>query len=150
MTRWLTSIVVFCAIFITLHAKAQTPERIVTANVITSKSDPRLRIVLPRQATYLGADRWLLYDVADCEVHIFVEADEHKVVQRMYWVQFEAYLPGRPELKHTYSDPVRGVQGMDFFVRARFGPTNEPPKSGSDSEHVQQIIQARGYTCPLA
>jgi hypothetical protein len=38
----------------------------------------------------------MLYGIADCELHAFVQADEQKNVQEFYWVQFEAYIqPGR-------------------------------------------------------
>jgi len=60
---------------------------------------------VPNSAQYVGADRWVLYGMADCELHAFVDADPQKNVQRLYWVQFEGYLPTRPELKHNYDSP---------------------------------------------
>ena len=42
---------------------------------------------------YVGADRWVLYGIADCELHAFVEADQRKNVQSLYWVQFEDLTP---------------------------------------------------------
>jgi hypothetical protein len=69
---------------------------------VTSERDPKVRIQLPKSAQYVGADRWVLYGIADCELHAFVDADRQKNVQRLYWVQFEGYLPTKPELKHKY------------------------------------------------
>jgi hypothetical protein len=148
--KWLAMIFVSFAISTAiLSAQVQKPERTVKANLITSESNPRLQIELPKQVTYLGGDRWVLYDVADCEVHIFVEADAHKVVRRMYWVQFESYLPSKPGLKYDYaSNPRQRIDGMDFYVKARFGPTDDMVKVGSDAEHVRQLIRAGGYTMP--
>jgi hypothetical protein len=37
---------------------------------------------------------------------------------------------------------------MDFYVKARFGPTDDVLKVGSDAEHVRQLIRAGGYTTP--
>jgi len=68
-------------------------------------ADPAVRIHLPRSAQYVGADRGVLYGSADCEPHAFVDADEQNNVQRLYWVQFEGYVPSRPELKHTHDSP---------------------------------------------
>jgi len=150
MKRWLALMSFVCGLPLSA-AGAQSPEsqRTVTANVIVSASSPRLRIELPKQARYLGADRWLLYDIADCEAHVFVEADAHKVVRRLYWVQFEGYVPGRPDLKYDYgSDPVRRIHGIDFHVRTRSGPTDEPARAGSDTEHVRQLMHAAGYAMP--
>jgi hypothetical protein len=90
----------------------------VTANVLSSASNPRVRIYLPKPAHYLGAERWVLYDMADCELHGFVESDHHHHhVRKLYWIQFEGYLPSRPELKHTY-DSAKGASpgGMGFCV----------------------------------
>src|SRR5712691_2482963 len=125
------------------------PEREVEGNVITSERDPHVRIHLPNSAQYVGADRWVLYGMADCELHAFVEADEQKNVQRLYWVQFEGYLPTRPELRHTY-DSVRhtNIGGMDFYVDTWVTPSDARDEPGSDSGHIKALIRARGYKIP--
>jgi hypothetical protein len=87
-----------------LNAQTPKPDRTVQDHTIVSAHDPRVTITLPKQAQSVGADRWILYDIADCELHIFVEADA-KVLQRLYWIQFEAYVPSRPELKRNCTDP---------------------------------------------
>jgi hypothetical protein len=108
------AIVLFCAF---LPAQTAGPERKVESNVITSERDPAVRIRVPNSAQYVGADRWVLYGMADCELHAFVYADAQKSVQRLYWVQFEGYLPTRPELKYTYDSPRHAnIGGMDFYV----------------------------------
>ena len=75
------------------------PEPKVEGNVITSEREPKIRIQLPKSVQYVGADRWVLYGMADCELHAFVEADGQKNVKRLYWIQFEGYLPTKPGLK---------------------------------------------------
>jgi len=125
------------------------PERQVQANVLTSERDPKIRIKLPPSVQYVGADRWALFAVADCELHVFVEATAQKRVQRLYWVQFEAYLPSHPELHHTYPfAKTETLSGLLFDVRARFGASSETPKPGSDLEHVQALLRAKGYQLP--
>jgi hypothetical protein len=47
----------------------------VEGNVIISERDPAVRVHLPKSAEYVGADRWVLYGMADCELHAFVEVD---------------------------------------------------------------------------
>ena len=37
---------------------------------------------------------------------------------------------------------------MTFDVRARFGPTNDVPRAGSDSEDVRALIRNSGYELP--
>src|SRR5260370_2710309 len=67
-----------------LAAQTRNPERKVEGNAIVSESDPKVRIELPKSVQYVGADGWVLYGIADCELHAFVEADERKNVQRLY------------------------------------------------------------------
>jgi len=125
------------------------PERKVEGNVITSKRDPSVRIRLPTSAQYVGADRWVLYGIADCELHAFVDAEEHKSVRRLYWVQFEGYLPTQPNLKHTYDSPRHAtIGGMDFYVDTWVRASAPETKPDSDGAHVRALIRAKGYASP--
>jgi hypothetical protein len=130
-------------------AADKTPDRVVHGSTITSDHDPVVAIHLPRQANYLGAARWDLYGICDAELHVFVEADEHKHVQRLYWVQFEHYLPDN---NHTYNYPFTeklALGGREFDVTTNFRPTLTPPaRAGSDRERVLQLVQQAGYQLP--
>jgi hypothetical protein len=130
-------------------AESASPEREVRGTAIRSDRDPAVRIELPASARYVGGHRWTLYDVADCELHLFVEADESKRVQRLYWIQFEGYIPSRPELKYDYSENAKAdFAGRPFFVNVSAGEPNRTPRAGSDLEQVQQLIRANAYTLP--
>jgi hypothetical protein len=132
-----------------LAAQSKSPERTVQANVITSERDPMVRIKLPKSVQYVGADRWILYGIADCELHAFVEADGDKKLQRLYWVQFEGYVPTRPELKHKYDSPrTTTLGGMNFYVDTWVRPKNAATQLGSDLEHLNALIRAKGYKLP--
>ena len=146
MLKQIAVVVLFCVF---LPAQATRPERKVEGSVITSERDPRVRIHLPNSAQYLGADRWVLYDMADCELHTFVDADPQKNVQRLYWVQFEGYLPTKPELKHTYDSPRHAnLGGMDFYVDTWVRARDAEMQPGSDLEHILALIHTRGYRMP--
>jgi hypothetical protein len=135
----------------TLMAQAATPERKVAGNVITSERDPAVRIALPKAVQYVGADRWVLYGIADCELHAFVEADAQKNVERLYWVQFEGYLPSRPDLHHAYNSPKHAtISGMDFYVDTWVHTKDAATESGSDREHIDALVRAKGYRMPEA
>ena len=131
-----------------LMAAAKAPEREVKGNRLISKSDPAITIEVPRSAVYLGAERWDLYDVADCELHLFVEASPDKTVKAMYWIQFEAYLPTN---EHTYDygkdEPVT-FGGRPFWKSSNFGPTNNTPRAGGDGERTRQMLARAGYKLP--
>ena len=125
------------------------PERTVKDNVITSERNPKVRVHLPESAHYMGADRWVLFDIADCELHAFVDSDAQKNVQRLYWVQFEGYVATRPELHHTYDSPRHANLGgwgfyLDSWVRAK----GEETRAGSDLQHIVKLIEEKGYRLP--
>jgi hypothetical protein len=128
-----------------LMAAPRAPEREVRGNRLISNTDPAITIEVPRSAVYLGAERWDLYDVADCELHLFVEAHPDKTVKAMYWIQFEAYLPTN---EHTYDyskdEPVT-LWGRPFRKSSNFGPTNNTPRAGSDGERTRQMLARAGY-----
>ena len=127
-------------------AEATSPERVVHGNRLISQSDPAITIEVPAAAKYLGAERWDLYGIADCELHVFVEADDNKQVKRLYWIQFEGYLPANT---HTYDyskdEPVT-FAGLPFHQRTHVGPTNNKPREGSDGERVRQMLAREGYS----
>jgi hypothetical protein len=130
-------------------AVSDRPERKVESNTILSERDPKVRIQLPKSAQYMGADRWELYSVADCEVHVFVEADAQKIVQRLYWVQFEGYLSKKPEAKYGYDSPQHSqIGGLDFYVDTWVRSNDAATGPGSDREHVQALISGKGYKIP--
>jgi hypothetical protein len=131
-----------------LAAQAPAPERLVKGNRLISKSDPEVTIKLPRNAKHLGADRWNLYDIADCELHVFVEADANKLVRTLYWIQFEGYLPTNTHIYDYSKDEPVTFAGRQFYQRPRFGPNTSPAKPGSDLEHVRAIVERAGYRMP--
>jgi hypothetical protein len=129
-------------------AQATSPERQVAGNTLVSERDPAVTIKLPRAAKHVGADRWDLYEIADAELHVFVEANSKKQVKALYWIQFEAYLPSNTHTYNYTKDEPMNWSGREFYVRARFGPTNNPSRAGSDLEHVRTLLANAGYTLP--
>lgn len=132
-----------------LVGQTPKPDRKVDGSVITSTHDPAVRIQLPKTVKYAGADRWVLYGVADCEVHAFTEPDSHNNVKTLYWVQFEGYVPSSPDMQYNY-DSTRHVTigGMDFFVDTWMRSDEEKMRAGSDREHVEALIRAKGLKMP--
>jgi len=142
-------LVVVFAVPLVLGDSTAKPERTVQDNVITSERSPKVRVRLPESAKYVGADRWVLYDIADCELHAFVDADAQKNVQRLYWVQFEGYVPSRSDLHHTYDSPRHAtIGGWDFYVDSWVRAKAEETRAGSDFQHIVNLIEAKGYQLP--
>ncbi len=122
------------------------------AGTLVSPHLPEARIAVPDSAVYAGGRRWALYDAVDAEMHLFVEAGEDRVVDRLYWIQFEAYLPSLPEAGYDFhlSDlEQRALGDANFFVRARFGEgASDVPQAGSDNAMMRAVLDEAGYTLP--
>jgi len=130
---------------------AAQPDRSVSDNTVVSRRDPAVQIKLPSSARYVGADRFLLSDrelgdFDDCELHVFVNADDARNVRKLYWVQFEAYLPRQPSLQHTYDSPRHlTIGGVDFYVDTWVSSGSAPAEPGSDAAHLASLLVSRGY-----
>jgi hypothetical protein len=131
-------------------AEAQSPLRTVSGKVVESQIDPSASIEVLADATYVGAVRFTLYRVADCEIHLFVDADASKRIRRLYWVQFEAYLPEKPTLRYTHHPAYSPVEmsGLSFYQRARFGQSSDVPDVGSEADRVYALLKEKGYSLP--
>ncbi|HXO61414.1 MAG TPA: hypothetical protein VN850_06330 [Candidatus Acidoferrales bacterium] len=146
MLKTIIVVISCCAFFVTQN---QVPERRVQGNTTISTHDPKLRVRLPESVRYVGADRWVLYGIADCELHAFVKTDEQKNVQELYWVQFESYIPSRPDLHHKYDSPRHAtIGGLDFYVDTWPRSNAEKTEAGSDREHIDALIREKGYKIP--
>jgi hypothetical protein len=137
----------------TAAAQAAPVSRKVRGLTLTSNETPRVRIAFGKGFKYVGGQSFVLYDVANAEQHFFVDADARGRVRRLYWVQFEGYLPGNT---HTYdykSQGVVNVGGLDFFAdsQARQIPAPDPALASlpsnkiSDGDHARSFLAAKGY-----
>jgi hypothetical protein len=130
-------------------AVSPVPVAKVAGNVITHSGE-KVRVRVPESAVYAGAERFNLYGVADAEIHVFVEADAAKKMQRLYWVQFESYLPDND---HRYNY-AKGNTRFDLWGGTPtwlvWGPrqTSAPSRPGGDRESVMRILSRAGYTVP--
>jgi len=109
-----------------------------------------LTIRVPAAATYVGGERFNLYGVADAEIHVYAEADAQRRLTRLYWIQFESYLPSAANARYNYAE---GNTRYDLWGAATWlvwGPrrTDSPTRAGSDREHVTGILTRAGYTIP--
>ena len=107
--------------------QTQKPERKVEGNILRSAHDPAIRIQLPKAVTYAGADRWILYGVADCELHAFAETDAKNNVNGLYWVQFKAtFHPGQTCITATIRRGTSPLpERISSWIRGYAQPTNK-------------------------
>ena len=120
--------------------------RTVKGQVLSSAEMPAVRIKFDKAFKYAGTQSFVLYDVANAEQHFFVDADKQGRVQRLYWVQFEGYLPNNT---HSYRYRVNknvNLGGLDFIADAyaRNRKAN-PGRPDSDGSRAQAFLESKGY-----
>ena len=129
-----------------LGAQPLQAQRTIDRNVIVSDSLPAIRLAVDSSLTYLGQQKFVLYNVANAEQFFFAELDG-KRVKRFLWVQFEGYLPG---LDHTYDysrDSTITMWGRTIYRTStlRVTPTSEP-RPESDGARARGFLRERGLT----
>jgi hypothetical protein len=87
-----------------------------------------------------------LGNVESCELYAFVDAGKNRQVRTYYWIQFEGYLPGHPDLHMTYNSPQHvTIGGLDFYVDSGVASASKSPKPGSDGAHFYSLLASHGY-----
>ena len=123
------------------------PAREVKGQVI--RSTERLAAVLEfsKDFKYAGSQKFILYNVANAEQHFFVDADSNGRINRLYWVQFEGYLPSNNH-RYDYNSPKTvNIGGFDFFADATsWKATSTELKPDSDGAHARAFLAGKGYT----
>ena len=86
---------------------------------LVSASPQHLSISFDDTFAYVGGQRWDLLGLADAEQHLFVCPAQRGTIERLYWIQFEEFLPDNT---HTYDyarDRTVDVAGLEFiYLRA--------------------------------
>ena len=137
-----------CLLALLLATFAQTNPpvtRTVSGQVLTSKDMPAVRLEFDKAFKYVGAQSFVLYNVANAEQHFFVDADKDGGIKRLYWVQFEGYLPTNTNSYNYKSPKIVKHGGFDFFAdsyaRSLKGDLGRPD---SDGNRARAFLSAKG------
>ena len=120
--------------------------RTAKGNTLSSPELPKLKLRFDDDFKYAGGQSFILYNVARAEQHFYVDADQDGKVSRLYWVQFEGYLPSNT-YAYDYDSPKKvTIGGLEFFadVYAR----KVDPKEGrpdSDGNRAREFLLSKGY-----
>lgn len=124
----------------------ETPTRRVTGQTLTSTHLPAVRIKFDKAFKYVGSQSFVLYSVANAEQHFFVDADKQGRIKRMYWIQFEGYLPNNTHSYDYKSSKTVDIGGLTFIgdAQARNISGNQG-RADSDGNRGRSFLQAKGY-----
>jgi len=120
--------------------------RPVKGQVLTSTTMPAATLAFDKNFKYVGAQSFVLYDVANAEQHFFVDADKEGRVKRFYWIQFEGYLPTNAHAYRYKANDVVNIGGFDFIADAfaRNVKANPSP-ANSDGSRARAFLEKNGY-----
>ena len=130
------------------NQSAASPEllRTVKGQVLTSKELPAIHLEVDDDFKYVGGQSFILYDVATAEQHFFVDAYKDGRIKRLYWIQFEGYLPTNTHTYDYQSKTVAKIGPLDFVADAfpRKISANQS-RPNSDGARAQSFLESKGY-----
>lgn len=119
--------------------------RTVKGQELLSPSWPAVRLKFDPAFKYIGTTDFILYNVARAEQHFFVDADQDKRIRRMYWIQFEGYLPDNTH-RYNYRSPQKiNLGGLEFFADAYARQIGTGGRPDSDGAKAQEFLKSQGY-----
>ena len=125
--------------------------RHVSGNDLVSDHDPAAILRFDAAYRHIGGQKFVLYGNADTEQHFFVETHDDDTLKSVYWVQYEAYLPGKPWTYDYDDSPLRVTLGdYEFFTDTAvvsFDPDRKR-KQGTDGAMARQFLASKGYVFP--
>lgn len=120
--------------------------RTVKGRTLSSPELPKLKLEFDKSFKYVGGHTFVLYEVARAEQHFFVDADKDGNVSRLYWIQFEGYLPTNTHSYDYKSPKTVDIGGLDFY--ADTWARKIDPKQGrpdSDGNRAREFLLSKGY-----
>jgi hypothetical protein len=125
---------------------ASRQSRSVKEQVLTSTETPAVRIEFDKGFKYVGGHSFILYEVAQAEQHFFVDADKDGRVKRMYWVQFEGYLPSNTYTYRYKATKTANIGGLEFIADAYArNIKGNPGRPDSDGARARAFLEGKGY-----
>jgi hypothetical protein len=129
-----------------LGQQTSAVHRSVKGQVLTSAQTPKIRLKFDKDFKYVGSQDFILYDVARAEQHFLVDADKQGRIKRMYWIQFEGYLPSNTNAYRYKVSKTINLGGFEFIADAyaRNVKTN-PGRPDSDGSRARAFLEGKGY-----
>ncbi|MGH7725600.1 MAG: hypothetical protein ACREOU_09245 [Candidatus Eiseniibacteriota bacterium] len=120
--------------------------RSVKGQVLTSTEMPAVSLTFDKAFKYVGGQVFILYDVARAEQHFFADTDEQGRIKRMYWVQFEGYLPSNTKSYRYEVTKTVKIGGLDFIADSWSRNIKENPgRPEGDGSRARAFLKEKGY-----
>jgi hypothetical protein len=117
-------------------------------NELVSKRLPQVTLKFSGDMKYVGGQAFNFYGVAHAEQHFFVDADKNGIIQRMYMVQFESFLPGTSDAYDYKTIDKLAIGNLEFLVDTRVRPATTPSPD-SDAGRAISFLESKGLRYPV-
>ena len=123
-----------------------SPTRTVKGQVLTSMELPAVNLKFDKEFKHVGGQAFILYGIARAEQHFFVDADEKGRIRRMYWIQFEGYLPSNTNTYRYKATKTVKIGGLEFIADARARNIKDNPgRPDSDGSRALAFLEKKGH-----
>ena len=147
MVKLVLLILVCAAIAQSFQQSQQLTIRRIDGQTLSSSDIPKVKLKFDRGFKYAGTQSFVLYDVANAEQHFFVDASGDGRIKRLYWIQFEGYLPNNSHTYRYQPNKVVKIGHLEFIADAYArNIKNAPNRSGSDGSRAQEFLKSKGFT----
>jgi hypothetical protein len=124
----------------------QNLKRAVKGQTLTSTEMPKAQLKFDKEFKYIGGQEFILYDVAQAEQHFFVADDKQGNIQRLYWIQFEGYLPSNTHTYRYKATKTTTIGGLEFIADAYARNTKgNQGRPDSDGSRARAFLESKGY-----
>ena len=142
------TLLALCAAVAAANADAQTNPYTVANGRILSAMQPEIRLDVDTALHYVGSQRWILYNVAQAEQHLFVQRGADGV-ERFLWVQFEEYIPSsNGKYDYSKSKPISAFERELRTDKELWTVPTTEARPESDGAHARQLLRDHGITLP--
>lgn len=120
--------------------------RSANGDTLSSPELPKLKLKFKKPFKYVGGHTFILYEVARAEQHFYVDADKDGNISRMYWVQYEGYLPSNTQAYDYSKSKQVNIGGLQFAADSaprRYDPADARPNS--DRAMAIKFLTSKGY-----
>lgn len=129
-------------------ATAQPAPYTVAKGRIESAMQPQIRIDVDTSLSYIGSQRWILYNVAQAEQHLFVQRSSEGV-RRFLWVQFEEYIPSsKGKYDYSRSTPISAFGRELRTDKELWKVPSTEARPESDGAYARKLLRQHGITLP--
>lgn len=122
--------------------------RRVDGDTLFSKATPALQLVVDGAFTYVGANSYVIKEIARVERHHFVVADSAGRIEKLIIVQFEGFLDSVDnEYRFSIRNPVRlGEREYHHNTWVFDNASSIASGPGLESDMTNRHLKAQGYT----